>query len=398
MDSRATATEVNSFVVNTASFTLAPDGGTTVAGDTLAPGVSVVFDASLDNVPVHVDADVSLSTLSVTANASIGAFAIGPVQTSNTSFHLAVTTTSVSLGISGGVSYGSDTFQASVQFLVGTSMAGAGVTLSITGGLPWYFEGGATLSGWISGDSGGASISASGSGGLYAAGTYLGPVSFSFSLPGALSWTDFTNQITQLAQFFVTAGLPFDQIVSAMKQFAYDTYDIINSLSEINKYGPQIASALASAFGFSTYYYDIWTFTSSAESLVLDVSGGSQTPNAGVITWDWDNGYNQDWAFVQSPYTGWYEILNRGSGQCLSVGYNTATAGNPLVQWPCSGANNQLWYMGSISVLTDYNLRSALDGEYADVSGAYPWEGGTVDQWYWTGGENQRFWMTNSGN
>jgi hypothetical protein len=398
IDPNASAAVVNSFVVNTASFVLAPDGGTTAAGDTLAPGVSVVFDARLDNVPVHVDAAVNLTTPSVTANASVGAFTIGPVQTSSTSFHLNLSPTNLSLGITGGISYNNDSFQASVQFAVGSSMAGASVALSITGGLPWYFEGGATLSGSVSGDGSGASINASGSGWLYASGNFLGPVSFSFSLPGALSWTDFSNSITQLAQFFVSSGSSFQNIAQAMEQFGYDTYDTINSLSDIGQYGPQVVSGLANAFGFSTTYFDIWTYTNSGEFLVMDVNGGSQAPNAGVDTWDWNNGYNQDWAFVQSPYSGWYEIVNRGSGQCLSVGYNTATAGNPLVQWPCSGAWNQLWYMGSISLNTNYYIESALDGEVADVSGAYPWEGGTVDQWYYNGGQNQRFWLTNSGN
>lgn len=398
IDPYASAAVVNSFIVNSASFVLAPAGGTTVAGDTLTPGVSVVFDARLDNVPVHVDASVNLTAPSVTANASVGAFTIGPVQTSSTSFHLNLSPTNLSLGITGGVSYNNDTFQANVQFAVGSSMAGASVTLSITGGLPWYFEGGATLSGSVSGDGSGASIYASGGGWMYAAGNYLGPVSFSFSLPGALSWADYSNSITQLAQFFVSAGLPFQNIAQAMEQFGYDTYDTINSLSDIGQYGPQVVSGLANAFGFSTTYFDIWTYTNSGEFLVMDVGGGSQAPNAGVDTWDWNNGYNQDWAFVQSPYSGWYEIVNRGSGQCLSVGYNTATAGNPLVQWPCSGAWNQLWYMGSISLNTNYYIESALDGEVADVAGAYPWEGGTVDQWYYNGGQNQRFWLTNSGN
>jgi hypothetical protein len=34
----------------------------------------------------------------------------------------------------------------------------------------------------------------------------------------------------------------------------------------------------------------------------------------------------------------------------------------------------------------------------SQVQGAYPWAGGTVDQWYWNGGQNRKFWLTNSGN
>jgi ricin-type beta-trefoil lectin protein len=397
IDPNASAAEVNSFVVNTASFWLAPAGGSTPAGDTLNPGVSVIFDASVDNVPVHVDAAVDLTAPSVSANASVGAFTIGPVQTSNTVFHLNLSPSDVSLAITGGVSYNNDTFNATVEFTLGSSMAGASIWLSITGGLPTYFYGGATLSGAVHGDGSGAWVSATGSGWLYAGGTWLGPVSFSFSLPGSLSWSDASNSITQLAQFFITnAGLSFNQVVTALEQFGYQVYDIINALSSIGQYGPQIANA----FGFSTTYFDIWTYTNSGQFLVMDVAGGSQSPNAGIDTWTLNlpNSYNQNWAFVQSPYAGWYEIVSRGSGQCLSVGNNTSTPGNPLVQWPCGGAWNQLWYMGSISLGTNYYIESALDGEYADVAGAYPWAGGTIDQWYYNGGQNQRFWLTNSPN
>jgi hypothetical protein len=398
IDPNASAAVVNSFVVNSASFVLAPAGGTTNAGDVIQPGVGVVFDATVAGVTAHVDAAVNLAAPSVTANASISPVTIGTVQTSSTMFHLNLSPTNVSLGISGGLSYGGNSFQAGIQLTVGSSLAGAGVTLAITGGLPSYFEGGASLSGTISGSGSGASISATGSGWLYAAGNFLGPVSFSFSLPGSLTWADYNNTITQVAQFFVSAGLPFTQIVTDMQQFGYDTYDTINALGDIGQWGPGVISALASAFGFSTTYYDIWTYTSSGQFLVLDVTGGSQQPNAGVETWTWNNGYNQDWAFVPSPYSGWYEIVSRGSGQCLSVGGNNDTAGNQLVQWPCSGAYNQLWYLGGISLANNYYIESALDGEYADVQGAYPWAGGVVDQWYYNGGQNQKFWLTNSSN
>jgi hypothetical protein len=189
--------------------------------------------------------------------------------------------------------------------------------------------------------------------------------------------------------------------VQALEQFGYQAYDIINAMSQIGQYGPQIGDALANAFGFSTTYYDIWNETSAGELLVLDVSGASQSPSAPVITYSYDltgNGYNQDWAFIQSQYSGWYEILNRNSGQCLTVQYNTSTPGNPLIQYPCGGAYNQLWYMGNVQLDTTYTIESALDGEVVDIQNAYPWPGGIVDQWYSNGGWNQQFWLTNSRN
>ncbi|MBV9382881.1 MAG: RICIN domain-containing protein, partial [Streptosporangiaceae bacterium] len=341
---------------------------------------------------------------SVTADVSIGAFTVGPVQVSSPMFYLdlSVTQSTAAFGISGGISYNGNSFYADIQFAVGTSAAGASVTLAADGQLSvpiaGYLAGGLTLYRAVSGDGSGASISASGSAWLTAGGSTLGPVSFYFSIPGSLSWTDVANSITQVAQFFVTTGNSADTVIQYLQHIGYDTYDIINALSEIGDWGPRVVSGLANAFGFSSTYYDIWTFTSSAESLVLDVSGGSQSPSASVITWDWNNGYNQDWAFVQSPYPGWYEVVNRGSGQCLTVQYNTSTWGNPLIQYPCGGAYNQLWYMGSISLGTTYSIPNALDDEVIDVAGAYPWPGGSLDQWPYNGGWNQQFWLTNSHN
>jgi hypothetical protein len=58
------------------------------------------------------------------------------VQTSDTSFHLVVSPGGFALGITGGVYYRNDTFRATVGFTTGSSMAGANVSLSISGGLP----------------------------------------------------------------------------------------------------------------------------------------------------------------------------------------------------------------------------------------------------------------------
>jgi hypothetical protein len=390
---------VQSFTVGDALFELAPFGGTDPGtGAVLQPGVSVIFDAKIASVPVHVDASVNLSALSVNAYVSVGAFQVGPVQVQSSYLYLNLSPTEGSFGVSGGVSWNGDSFYASFGFAVGTSADGASAYLYVEGGLPSYFQGGLSLNGDVTIDGTSSSINASGSGWFSAGGATLGPVSFYVSFPGSLSWQDVVNSITQIAQFFVNAGTSLSEIWTILQQAGYDTWDIFNALGSIGQYGQQIEDTLASAFGFSTTYYDIWTWTSSAESLVLDVGGGSQSPNAGVGTWYWNNGYNQDWMFVQSPYSGWYEIVNRGSGQCLSVYGDTASWGDPLVQYPCSGGYDQLWYMGSINLATTYVITSALDSEVVDVQNAYPWAGGTVDQYPYNGGNNQQFWLTNSGN
>jgi Ricin-type beta-trefoil lectin domain-like len=403
-DPNVTSTVANSLEVNTASFDLAPFGGTDPGtGNLLTPGVAVVFDATVDGVWVHVDANVNLATLSVSADAFTDPFPLGPVQVSAAMFHLRVTPASMSFWITGGISYGGSSFSVNITLTVGTSVADTTITLSATSGnlsIPFagYLSGGLNLTGQILGDSSGASISASGSAWLTANGSTLGPVSFGFSLPGSLNWSDLTDTITQIATFFQNAGASASQLAQYLEDFGYSLYNTINELSAIGDWGPQAVSGLASAFGFSTTYYDIWTYTFPGVPLVLDVQNGSQSPNANVITWVENFGYNQEWEFVQSPYTGYYEIMNRGSGQCLSVGNDSTAAGQDLVQYPCHGWTDQLWYMGYIAQGTDYNIWSALDSQVVDVQNAYPYAGGYVDQWPSNGGSNQTFWLTSATN
>jgi hypothetical protein len=404
IDPNLSSAVIDSVTVSQAGFDFAPEGGTDPGtGETITAGASLVFGTSIDSVEVNFGASVDLSSPSVSAYASVSSFSIpttagSAVQVTSPGFFLALNPSDPLFGIAGGISYDSDSFSTTIELQVGSTLNDASIWLSATAGLPSYFAAGVFLNGVISASSSGASITASGSGSFAAGGATLGPVSFYLSIPGGLSWSDVSNSITQVAQFFVNAGTSATEIVQILQSLGYDTYDIINALGDVGDYSSTWISDLASAFGFSTTYYDIWTYTSAAEDLVLDVSGGSQSPSASVITWDWNNGYNQDWAFVQSPYSGWYDIVNRGSGQCLTVQYNTAAEGNPLIQYPCNGGWNQLWYMGSISLATTYVIESALDGEVADVSGAYPWPGGSLDQWPSNGGSNQQFWLTNSGN
>jgi len=404
---------VDTFLVSQASFEFAPDGGVTPAGDTLRQGVSVIFDATIDHVSVDVNAAVNLSSPSVTEQIGVGSFSIGSASISGVTFNLNLSPTNAGFGFTGAISDGNYSFSATISLAVGTSMNGANISLSVTGGLPSYFSAGATLTGSISdsngdnsADNSGDTISAQGSGWLYAAGQYLGPVSFYLSTSGSMSWSDYSNSIVQLAQFFISnAGLSFNEAVQALEQFGYQAYDIINALGQIGQYSSQVGDSLANAFGFSTTYYHIWNETSAGELLVLDVDGGSTSPSAPVITWTMDadtepgQGYNQDWEFIESPYApGWYNIVNRNSGQCLTVEYNTSTPGNPLVQYPCNGGSNQLWNMGSIELDIDYAIPNALDGQVIDIQGGDPWPGGILDQWPYAGGWNQWFWLTNAQN
>jgi hypothetical protein len=390
---------VNSFKVYNATFDLAPFGGVAPgSGDSLpAKGVAVIFSAAVAGITANVNATVDLTAAKVDVSANLTAPPpLGPITLNSAAFFLHLSPTSGAFGFTGGISSSGFTYTAEVDLQVGFTADGAGIHLTVTGGLPSYLAVTGTLNGGVSLTGPNPGITASGSGGFDVGGQTVGSVNFSVSIPGPLGWSDIVDTANQIASWLESEGISV--VNSVLQQLGYSAYDILNALGATNLWGPQALSSVASAFGFSTSYYNIGTWTSSGEYLLLDVNGGSQAPNTGVITWDADKGYNQDWAFVSNPTPGWYEIVNRGSGQCLSVGNDTFAAGQQLVQYPCNGWPDQLWYLGDINLFTAYYIYSDLDLDVVDVQNAYPWPGGTVDQWPPNEGSNQRFWLTYASN
>ena len=122
--------------------------------------------------------------------------------------------------------------------------------------------------------------------------------------------------------------------------------------------------------------------------LLLDVSGGSTSLGAGVIDWVANGGANQSWTFI--PYsTNVYEIENNNSGMCLTT---DNVAGDQVYQFACLGASTQLWYTQlTPSSTSDWTIRSQSSGLYLDVNGDSPWQGTSIDTWYFNGGYNQYF-------
>jgi hypothetical protein len=397
-------TVVNSLQIFSAGFYLAPFGGTTASGLTIQPGLAVSFSALVDHVAVNVEGAVGVAPPSLSVNVSVGSYRIGPVTVGAARFLMDLSPTQLKFGFSGGFSYGGDSYTGRVDLALGSTANGASISFNLQSGpqsgLPNYLTVSATLQGGVRGDGTDAQLAASAWGGFTVNGAQFGSIEFSLTLPGGLNWADHIDSIGTLVWYFIQDGASYQLIMNGLQSIGYSQYEIFNALSNAGYYGAQLLSTLESVFNpFSTTYYDIWTGTSSGQLLVLDVQGGSQSPNAQIETWTWNNGYNQDWAFVPYPNSqGWYEVVNRGSGQCLSIYGNVNAAGSRLVQYPCIGTVYQLWYFGNINLNTYYRPTNGQSGLNMDVQGAYGWPGGTMDQWYANGGGNQQFWLTNSGN
>jgi hypothetical protein len=78
----------------------------------------------------------------------------------------------------------------------------------------------------------------------------------------------------------------------------------------------------------------------------LTTQGAQVATTAGVqdgivsVSSDW-----QKWVITPSTgaNAGYYTISNRMNGMCLDVQGASTAAGAPVIQWPCSGNNNQQW-------------------------------------------------------
>ena len=125
--------------------------------------------------------------------------------------------------------------------------------------------------------------------------------------------------------------------------------------------------------------------------LFLDNSNGSYAAWNPIIQWTWNGGHNQDW-YVLPTDSGYAEIVNRQTGQCLS---QFGGAGAQVVQYPCYGYAQQQWYLGVYPGqnlnYTGHNVTNRYNGLNLDVNGGSTSAGAAIDTWYGNGNWNQWF-------
>jgi endoglucanase len=130
----------------------------------------------------------------------------------------------------------------------------------------------------------------------------------------------------------------------------------------------------------------------------MDISGGSTSPGAQVIQYYWNEHASQQWTVLPTN-SGYAELVNVNSGECLSVASNSSTPGTDLIQWPCYGSPGQQWYLGNSGTYPGWSeafwtvgVQSQLNpGQYAEVQDQVNYPGGVIDEYTWTGAWNQ-FW------
>jgi hypothetical protein len=124
-------------------------------------------------------------------------------------------------------------------------------------------------------------------------------------------------------------------------------------------------------------------------SMSLNVWWGSLNPGATVLQYPTMGLTNEVWIFT--PTGGYYEIINKNSGQCLTT---DGVAGHTLYQWPCGGASLQLWQVPpTFYGNTASWIKNPATGLYLDIFGGSIAAGGTIDAWPWNGGTSNQYFF-----
>ncbi|WP_220213455.1 alpha-L-fucosidase [Streptomyces shenzhenensis] len=111
---------------------------------------------------------------------------------------------------------------------------------------------------------------------------------------------------------------------------------------------------------------------------VMDVSGGSTADGGSVIQWPWTGGTNQQWKLTPNA-DGSYRLVNGRSGKVLESPSGSAVGAN-LDQWADNSADNQWWQLVPSTASGYYQLVDVGTGWCADVAGASTADGAKVIQ------------------
>lgn len=123
----------------------------------------------------------------------------------------------------------------------------------------------------------------------------------------------------------------------------------------------------------------------------VDVSGASQSSGAEVVQWRCSGADNQQFD-LKRRRSGVYQLVARHSGMCLDVAGGSLEDGAQVVQWPCHNGLNQQFLLGRLAD-GSYLLIAAHSGLCVDVANAGRFNGPDIIQYRCHGGDNQRFYL-----
>lgn len=165
----------------------------------------------------------------------------------------------------------------------------------------------------------------------------------------------------------------------------------------------------------STGYYRLHPATDMTGGISLDVANGSSANGTNIQIHTNNGTHAQNFALTPADSNGGYYITTESSGfaSCLDVyGASTASGAN-VIEYAKKGSDNQIWYFesapwpssGSSSSTSSsyyisngwYYIKNVHSGLYFDVAGGVDANSTNVQQWGFSGGAYQKWYVTNLG-
>jgi hypothetical protein len=131
-------------------------------------------------------------------------------------------------------------------------------------------------------------------------------------------------------------------------------------------------------------------FVSKNSAKCLDVPGASTTENIQLQQYSCSASDNQK--FQLTPVSGGYKITAKNSGLQVNVrgGTSATQNGAAIIQWPYSGASNEIW-KSAANVDGTYSFSALSSGKCMDVSGSSLNTGAVIVQSTCTGASSQHW-------
>ncbi|MFF7048053.1 RICIN domain-containing protein [Streptomyces griseorubiginosus] len=131
----------------------------------------------------------------------------------------------------------------------------------------------------------------------------------------------------------------------------------------------------------------VYALTAAHSGKNAQVKSGSAADAAEVAQNVAADDPSQLWQAV-SQSDGSFSLVNINSGKCMDVKGASTTAGEPVIQWPCTGRPNQRWTFNG-SAITSVNSGLCLDVTGGSTSDSTP-----LIQWPCSGEKNQQWSLT----
>lgn len=133
-----------------------------------------------------------------------------------------------------------------------------------------------------------------------------------------------------------------------------------------------------------------WTFRNNSSNKCMDILGASKADGAKAVQYTCVPGGESQkwylWLVIETLGANGYRIGNSYSGKCL-IPINSQRGGE-VVQWPCSNAENRIWWTDNSRFDT---WRNDVTGYYLEVAGASASNFARIVSWSWHGRAHQRW-------